>query len=100
MSEKLVKWEITHDYISTLIKDNENGVGTKGPHDCPDDDQDKKFKWTRFRMYDSDGELYYAGRMNEHCEGLEPLVHFGRPNAGCSELREWVPGKGGGWVTV
>lgn len=45
-----------------------------------------------FRMYDDDGELYYAGRFlaltDAHPESqFSPLDDYGMPNAGCTEIR-------------
>ena len=76
------KWRITKDHIGIGEAD-----GVSGPWGCPDDSKDAGFTWTKFRMFDDDGELYYEGVMNEHCEGFEPLDHFGAPNAGCTFMK-------------
>ena len=93
------KWRVTKSWIEDG-PDKPKDMDITGPRNCPDDAEDGDFTWTKFRMYDDDGTLCYEGRMNEHCDGFEPLDHFGMPNAGCTELREWVPGKGGGWKTL
>lgn len=105
-------WIITRDFLAE--NDDESEVGVIGPHDASDN-QINKLKaglGKRFRMYDDDGELYYEGRIVfkygldgevEHrkvdgfkglvcCagvpeEGFGPLDDFGRPNAGCTEIR-------------
>lgn len=96
----LAKWRITHSWIESKTGETKTPIEVVGPRTCPPDSEDHKFKWTKFRLYDDDGELYYEGIMNEHCEGLDPLDDFGAPNAGCTELRVWKTGKGGGWETV
>jgi len=87
----LAKWRITHSWIEEVgvVGDErkKTPIDVVGPRTCPPDEDDHKFKWTEFRIYDDDGELYYEGIMNEHCEGLDPLDDFGTPNAGATELR-------------
>lgn len=84
---------------------NCNAKGVMGPRGCPDD---AKALTLRFRLLcdgDSEGqhEVLYEGRMlpwdeqDDDSDGFEPLDNFGRPNAGCTELQYWQPGKGGGW---
>lgn len=94
----LRKWRIAKSYIERGQVGAGVPVVITGPRGCPDDDQDARFSWTRFRLYDDDGILYYEGEMNEHCDGFDPLDEFGMPNAGCTEVRVLTPGKG--WQRV
>ena len=58
-----------------------------------------------FKMYDDDGELYYTGQMvcldgsDPFCslDIFAPLDDYGRPNAGCTELRVFREGT---WVVI
>jgi hypothetical protein len=56
----------------------------------------------RFRMRDSDGVLYYSGRLLDEREEADvewagPLDDFGRPNDGCTTIEYYENGK---WVEV
>ncbi len=72
-------WIITKDHIP----DGSDRTGYKSPS-FPQD-LDPNSLPIKFRMYDDDGNLYYEGRMTE--ADFEPLDDFGRPDAGCTELR-------------
>lgn len=74
-----------------------NAAGACGPSDAPDElltllKEDGSFG-APFRMYDDDGELYYSGRIAGEYEGDEPLVDFGTPNAGATEIRYLTNGQ-------
>jgi len=88
------KWKVTKSWIEDG-PEKPAKVEVEGPSTCPD--SDASFTWTRFKMYDDDGELYYEGVMNQYCDGFEPLNHYGMPNAGCTEIRILEQGK---WVTI
>lgn len=79
------KWYVTTSYIESGHMNQPRAMDICGPGGCPEDDDG--FEWTAFKMYDDDGILYYEGRMNQHCDGLEPLEDFGMPNAGAVTLR-------------
>lgn len=56
-----------------------------------------------FRIYDDDGELYYAGVYGEGDnpgdeDQFAPLDEFGTPNAGATEIR--YRSKNGVWITL
>lgn len=56
----------------------------------------------QFRMLDSDGELYYSGRLLDErdeadVEWFGPLDDFGRPYAGATTIEYFENGK---WVEV
>jgi hypothetical protein len=87
----LAKWRITHSWIESDSWGKKTPLEIVGPRSAPPDSEDHKFIWIPFRIYDDDGELYCEGIMNEHCEGLDPLVDFGAPNAGATELRILKP---------
>ncbi len=58
---------------------------------------------TRFRMLDDDGGVCYEGKFigdETGHEAFAPLDDFGTPNAGCTRIDYWEPGKGGGWKTL
>lgn len=81
----------------------EDAAGVMGPRDAPDwmvdalknpslRHSDQDFRIYGFKMYDGDQILYYTGRLitdegdtEEACFG--PLDDYGRPNAGCAEIR-------------
>jgi hypothetical protein len=71
-------WAITRDYI-----DNGSEIGLTGPSNKSRHTANE----TAFKMYDDDGELYYAGTIWGDFDGFEPLDDFGTPNAGCTEIR-------------
>lgn len=72
-----------------------NEAGTMGPRGISDDiaaELRSPRNGRKFRMYDGDSELYYSGRIITRDEpGSEddfaPLDDFGKPNAGCVEIR-------------
>lgn len=86
-------WIIDTDHLWTRGQRNE--AGTRGPRNLPDDiaaELSSRRKGRKFRMYDADGELYYSGRIiTRDDSGSEddfaPLDEFGKPNAGCTEIR-------------
>lgn len=71
-------WTITRDYIGSGAETGLTGPFNKSRHTENE---------TEFRMYDDDGELYYAGKIRGDFDGFEPLDDFGMPNAGCTEIR-------------
>lgn len=106
-------WVITKDYL-----DGEDN-GLAGPSDATEEELTlARTQGFRFRMYDDDDELYYAG----HCwvegddkdhkpapdsrfpdcignltdEHFGPLNDYGMPGAGCTSIRYYttVNGKG------
>lgn len=94
-------WVIDVDHLWEYGQENEAGV--MGPRGIPDDiaaELRSRRTGRKFRMYDDDGELYYSGRIITDEPGTEldfaPLDDFGKPNAGCTEIRylddklEWV----------
>lgn len=90
-------WKITHDYL-----DNGAAVGIVGPRAISDKDRLylDSGRGHRYRLYDDDGELYYAGLFigdPASEEGFGPLDDFGGPNAGAAridyydrETRRWA----------
>ena len=87
-------WKITHDYL-----DDGAAVGTVGPRAISDKDRlylDGGLG-RQFKMYDDDGELYYAGLfVGDPADEFGPLDDFGEPNAGAvridyynRETRRW-----------
>ena len=51
----------------------------------------------KFRLYDSDGELYYEGRLTDdyECENQSAALRFGEADAGCTTIlvqrgNEWI----------
>lgn len=95
-------WRIDKDYIpedDCPEGYNPNAPGVTGPRDAPANlliDLDAGFG-EKFRLYDDDGELYYAGRIVGDYDGFEPLDDFGEPNAGAVDIRYR---KGGGWGSI
>lgn len=87
------KWYVTTSWVEHLPDTRPKGMNISGPRHCPEDDDG--FEWTGFRMYDDDGILYYEGRMNQYCDGFEPLNDFGTPNAGCTMIK--IRKKDGSW---
>lgn len=85
-------WLITKDH---LYPEHEEGVmsgpGYFGPYDISEELQTrlKAGEGEPFKMYDSDGEIYYEGLiiMGSDCIGFEPLDDYGMPNAGCCDIR-------------
>ena len=74
----IYNWSITRDYIGNGAETGLTGPRNKSRHTENE---------TEFRMYDDDGELYYAGKIWGDFDGFEPLDDFGMPNAGCTEIR-------------
>ena len=89
-----------------------NAKGLTGPRDAPDDLLARlaKGEGRAWKIYDDDGELYYAGRIvfadpdAENGDGLTlpeeafgPLWDFGEGNAGATEIRYRT---GGEWRTL
>ena len=70
-------WEITRDYIDNGAETGLTGPRNKSRHTANE---------TAFKMYDDDGDLYYAGTIWGAFEGFEPLDDFGMPNAGCTQI--------------
>ena len=105
-------WIIEKDHLAD--KPSEDDSGIKGPSDAPDEllyfledgpaGFDKAIKVHTFRLYDSDDELYYTGRLatmldmnteEEPCAA--PLYDFGMGWAGCTSVKwhghsEWDVG--------
>jgi hypothetical protein len=83
-------WIITRDLIDDVPG---YSVGRKS-HGCPEDTGALTLP---FRLIDSDGEVYYEGRMvpfdqhDEDSTGFEPLDYF-NPNTGCTTLAYKEPG--------
>jgi hypothetical protein len=97
---------ITRDHIADTSEPegtNLNAVGVLGPRTITDAEEAalKANGGTAFRMYDDDGELYYAGRYlgdpNSE-EAFEPLECFGTPNAGAVRIDYRQPS--GKWETL
>lgn len=71
-------------------------IGTIGPSNINPDIENKVNNYTKivadnnmymFDMYDDDGERYFAGVIyGENIEGDEPLIDYGTPYAGCTEI--------------
>lgn len=96
-------WIIDVDHVADAAAPtgtNANAPGVMGPKQAPGwmtDALQKQaivlgVKTYHFKMYDDDGELYYAGRMitdeGESTEAVfSPLDNFGGPNAGATEIR-------------
>lgn len=90
---------IDRDHLHEKFAIVPSRVGTIGPG-CAfprDEDRLKAGEGVPFRLYDDDGELYFAGRRLEysdcdsfyHAESeLAPLDCLGTPDAGCTEQRE------------
>ena len=89
-------WKITQDYIDT------DAAGIIGPRAISD--KDRLYldggRGHRFRLYDDDGGLCYAGLFvgdPDSEDGFGPLDDFGEPNAGAvridyynRETRRWA----------
>lgn len=74
-------WRIDLDH---LADERTNEAGTQGPRNMAAElaaELDNGAGLT-FEMYDDDGEHYYSGRIVGTFEGDEPLIDYGRPNAG------------------
>ena len=71
-------WIITRDYIDNGAETGLTGPRNKSRHTANE---------TEFRMYDDDGELYYAGKIWGDFDGFEPLDDFGTPSSGCTEIK-------------
>lgn len=73
-------WQIDADHIGT------NSAGTAGPPNMPYrlEHDLAAGRGLAFEMYDDDGEHYYSGRIVGTFEGDEPLIDYGRPNAGAT----------------
>ena len=74
----IYNWAITRDYINHGAETGLEGPRNLTPHTANE---------TAFRMFDGDGELYYAGTIWGDFEGFEPLDDFGTPSAGCTEIK-------------
>ena len=71
-------------------------IGTMGPSTIHPDIQHKLDNYTKhmsdknmymFDMYDDDGERYFAGVLyGENVDGDEPLIDYGMPYSGCTEI--------------
>ena len=99
------EWVITVDLIAepgekpgTTL----NAVGVIGPSNAVNDAKYIQENGERFRMRDSDGNIYYSGYLVVHYEEtgeeeLGPLDDFGMPNAGCTEIQY---NRNGQWETL
>lgn len=97
-AHRLSKWKIHTSWIEEPGGGEPTSVSVQGPRTCPGDELDAAFAWTRFRLYDDDGQLCYEGKMNEYCEtGFEPLWDYGTPNAGAVRIDVFEHGK---WVPL
>lgn len=88
-------WIIDKDLIAdegVEAPSNQNAVGMMGPRDISPEQEAalQAGQGSVFRMLDSDGEVYYRGRLlgdqNDE-EGFAPLYDFGQPNAGASDIQ-------------
>lgn len=107
MTDTRYAWIITKDYLDGS---DDGDTGLTGPSDATDEELTlARTQGFRFRMYDDDGELYYAGRcwvMDDtaddapapstrypDCIGnltedhFGPLNDYGMPGAGCTQIR-------------
>lgn len=85
-------WIIDKDMMPDTTKTppcNANAVGVQGPRGSDAKPEELIYK---FRMYDDDGELMYAGRSTEN-NSFRPLDDFGMPNAGCTRIDYYNNGK-------
>ncbi len=95
-------WVITRDVLFDEDKLEEvdpsdgdelnNEAGAHGPRDAVLTREQILEHGVEFQMFDDDEELYYEGKIAwavdyEAGDGFEPLDDFGRPNAGCTEIR-------------
>lgn len=79
-------WIIDKDHIAdqnAKAPSNANAVGMAGPRGYKGDGTELTH---RFRIIDDDRELYYEGRSHED-GSLDPLDHFGTPNAGATIIQ-------------
>jgi len=83
-------WIVTKDLLGY------GQEGTVGPQGVPDElvQQLQAGDGVRWRVLDDDGEVYYEGRLTGDYDGIEPLVDWGTPNAGATEIQFWTPS---GW---
>ena len=73
-----------------------NETEAVGPHNIHPDIENKIDNYTKythedimymFDMYDDDGIRYFAGVLyGENVDGDEPLIDYGIPYAGCTEI--------------
>jgi len=81
-------WVITKVAKGSGLEQSE--VGTMGPSGSTLPKEEILKNGQSFKMYDGDGNLYYTGKC-VHDGGEDtvfaPLDDFGRPNAGCTEIR-------------
>jgi hypothetical protein len=71
-------WRIDHNYLQG------QPCNIVGPQNA-----DKKLldgPGQAFKMFDDDGELFFAGTLYGHFTGFEPLEDFGREGYGCTEI--------------
>lgn len=91
-------WIIDNDELWLAGIGDEPEVGAIGPYGAPDHLLEKLAHGDGivFQLWDDDGEHYYTGRVvsdepflspDSLYAGDEPLVDYGRPNAGCTEIR-------------
>jgi hypothetical protein len=84
-------WKITKDYIHE--PDEKDKTGTESV-DYDEARVVKVKKWTPFRLYDDDDNLYYEG-VSSNSSSFRPLDEFGEGYAGCTMIR-YLSG-GGVW---
>jgi hypothetical protein len=87
-------WIITADLINGDICPSR--VGVAGPRGATDEQiaRLQAGEGHVFRMLDSDGEVYYAGRFlgdKDSEDAFGPLDDFGRPDAGAVEIQYLGP---------
>lgn len=92
MKKHLGEWLIDYDHLENKITCITGPVTQKATIN-------ELRNGTKFKMYDDDGVLYYSGYLIESDgdEMLNPLIHYGRPGAGCTEIRVL---KNGAWRCV
>ncbi len=78
-------WRIDVDHLADAAT-AEARPGTSGPRNTAPELAHRLDTGAglRFEMYDDDGEHYYSGRIVGTFEGDEPLIDYGRPNAGAT----------------
>lgn len=91
-------WVVDVDHLHEQFPEEPSDKGLKGPRSIPDQIStalDDETNGRRFRLYDSDGELYYSGRLivvdEEGEEGdldFAPLDDLGR-GVGCTDIYYW-----------
>ena len=88
-------WLIEDDYISN--ESEASSAGKMGPHGITtlQINQLKLGQGERFRIYDGDGVMYYAGRIIGEHDGFEPLDDYGTPNDGATSI--YYEGPRGVW---